>query len=311
MKIKTLQDLSDNFEVLSRTEEKETLGGVNLISAYDGNIYDLDMSYAGYINSPFSDTDPFNLGGSFSYVVDDGYGTPITISVNESDWGSNAYGPNRFTLLYVGLDFDINASSTDKFYYDNVTGYTFSANLFRSMQVGGGYEYESLPDITVSDNDMGEYSGYTIFQSQLQKYLNYDDLTGAYYDYSQINSTATHYDADYVGMTAAGYEQQAINAQIARDNANRASSNDMSGLMNHLNGSKLYAAQKAWTDNPMNHGVPFDYAAYANSSQPITVLNISGPGGGAFALKDFYLHLKDQLGVLGYDYLMKMLHRIP
>jgi len=299
MKIKTLQDLSDNFEVLSRSEEKETLGGVDLISTADGYTYDINIASLGYTNTTFSDTDPFNLGGSFSYVVDDGYGTPVTINVNESDWGSNAYGPNRFSLVYVDPYFDTDATST-KVYYDNVTGYSFSASFFRSMQTGGGYEYESLPDIIVSDNDMGNFSGYTKFEAQLEKYLNYDELTGGYHDYSRIITTSTHYDADYAGMIADGYAQQAINAQIARDNATRSSANDLSGILNNINGSKLYAAQKAFAADPMNYGKSFDFIAYNKSTQYSPILNIEGYP--PLNLGSFYSQFRDALlefGVTG------------
>jgi len=298
MKIKTLQDLSDNFEVLSHTEEKETLGGVDMISTADGYVYDLNITNLGFANSSFSDTDPINLGGSFSYVVDNGSG-PVTINVNEGDWGSGVVGPDRFSLLYVGTDFNESFLGT-KVYYDNVTGFSFSATFFRSMETGGGYDYESLPDITISDNNMGAFSGYTVFNNQLEKYLNYDELTGGYYDYSRIISTATHYDADYQGMIADGYAQQAINAQIAHDNATRADANDISGILGHINGSKLHAAQQAFAADPMNYGKPFDFAAYNQATMQQPILNISGMG--PFNLGDLYslwVETLNQFGITG------------
>jgi len=297
MKIKTLQDLSDNFEVLSHTEEKETLGGVDMISTANGYWYDINLANIGYASTSFSDTDPNNLGGSFSYVVDNGSG-PVTINVNEGDWGSGVVGPDRFSLLYVGTDFNESFLGT-KVYYDNVTGLSFSASYFRSMETGGGYDYESLPDITVSDNDLGEYSGYTIFQCQLEKYLNYDELTGAYHDYSRIISTATHYDADYVGSINAGYSQQQVNAS----NNTGISNGQISGLMNNLNGSKLAAAQSAWAANPENHGQDFNYGTYNQSTMPAAVLNV---GGGAYALKDSYFYLKEKIEAMGINYAINL-----
>ncbi|KIA93444.1 hypothetical protein OC25_13550 [Pedobacter kyungheensis] len=301
MKIKTLKDLEDNFEVLSHSEEKQTLGGVNMISAYDGNIYDVVMPNMGYTTGVFVDTDS-SWGGSFSYHLDDdGYGSPVTINVNETDYGMGTSSWDRFTLLYVGMDFDSNASS-EKVYYDNLTGYTFSTNsLYR--ETNGGYNYESLPDLIVSDNDMGSFSGYTIFQIQLQEYVVLDELTGAYQDFSQIISTSTHYDADYVGMMAAGYQQQAIDAQIARDNASRADGNFISSLMNNLNGSKLAAAKSAWAADPNNYGQDFNYGTYNQNTMATPVLNV---GSSAYALKDSYGYIKEQLAAMGLNYTINL-----
>jgi len=309
MKIKTLQDLSDNFEVLSHSEEKEILGGVNMISTSDGNIYDVVIPNLGYTSTALVDTDS-SWGGSFSYIVNEN-GTPITINVNETDYGMGTSSWERFTLLYVGMDFDTNPTA-EKLYYDNLTGYSFSANFFK--EINGGAGYEDLPDLTVSDNDMGEFSGYTTFEVQLLKYLVIDELTGGYYDYSRIVSSSTHYDADYVGMTAAGYQQQAIDAQIARDNASRASANDMSELMNHLNGSKLAAAQKAWAADPVNFGKPFDFLDYAKISVAplptgsIIVKDWIGIGSGS--LSEFYSAFKAEIEENGVKNIHSFLYHI-
>lgn len=290
MRIKTLKDLSDNFETLSHLEEKKIIGGGwDLISTADGFLYNLDSFSIGH-----STTSLNFLGGSFSYTVNDSSGNPIIIDVQSGTWGSD-----RFSLSYVDESYETNAGG-NTVYYDNVTGYSFFANSRISLEEGGGYTYEEFPDALAFD----AYGGYTTTHIRFQNFLLFDQLTGGYKDYSKFVTSP----GEYYPVQLGGYTPQEVHYHNMFATQK---TNDISSMLNNISGSKLAEAKKSWDDNPTNFGQPFDYTNYMRSLAGQPPLSGPGPvmtftdnyGTSKWALKDMYSYFLNQLGLYGLEYM--------
>lgn len=109
MKIKTLNEVESNFEILTHKEKASMLGGTGIYSPTNPTQYlgDMDFTNSGYITY-FNDDDYWNTGGD------------ATIYEPGIDGGgfTSGYGDpsnNRFQILFVTEDYKA-------YYVDNVTG---------------------------------------------------------------------------------------------------------------------------------------------------------------------------------------------
>lgn len=293
MKLKTLTELKNSFDVLSFNETKQITGGLMMNSLVDGGTYEIDLiNLPGQITSYPGDVDPNSFGVSFSYVYN---GQTIEIE-------DGTYNEGRFTLLYVAPDpmdgVSLSAFST-RVYFDNLTGASFFATGAEKsvLSTADGYEFEDLPDVDVYD-DLG---GLTRMHFRLETFILKDQITGTLTDYSGIRETGNEY---FSGVRAPSlYPDGYDDGSVKRPQSASTSSGN---IMDYMNGSKLYAAQKAWKANPASQYQQFNFGNYARNEPQGTpppnyaLLTVEDNNGSTTTyLKDFYWWLRAEIQLNG------------